>query len=77
LSGPGPGSGKVVAEIEKTDYVGVTGRIRFDKTPSGALRTDPQETSLCLAYQWQKGKMVPIYPPSIAEGKVLLPPWMK
>ena len=68
---------KVVAEIEKTDYVGVTGRIRFDKTHQVPYGTDPQETSLCLAYQWQKGMMVPIYPPGIAEGKVLLPPWMK
>jgi branched-chain amino acid transport system substrate-binding protein len=68
---------EVVSEIEKTDYVGVTGRVRFDETHQVIYGTDPKEASLCLAYQWQDGKMVPIYPPTIAEGKVLLPPWMK
>jgi branched-chain amino acid transport system substrate-binding protein len=67
----------VVSEIEKTDYIGVTGRIRFDDTHQVIYGTDPEEASLCLAYQWQKGEMVPIYPPTIAEGKVLLPLWMK
>jgi branched-chain amino acid transport system substrate-binding protein len=68
---------KVVAEIEKTDYRGVTGRVRFDKNHQAIYGDNPEETAVCLSYQWQKGRMVPIYPPSIAEGKVLLPPWMK
>ena len=68
---------KVVAEIEKTDYRGVTGRVRFDKNHQAIFGDNPEETAVCLSYQWQKGKMVPIYPPSVAEGKVLLPPWMK
>jgi branched-chain amino acid transport system substrate-binding protein len=68
---------KVDAEIEKTDYRGVTGRVRFDKNHQAIYGDNPEETAVCLSYQWQKGKMVPIYPLSIAEGKVLLPPWMK
>jgi branched-chain amino acid transport system substrate-binding protein len=68
---------KVVAEIEKTDYRGVTGRVRFDKNHQAIYGDNPEETAVCLSYQWQKGRMVPIYPPSVAEGKVLLPPWMK
>jgi branched-chain amino acid transport system substrate-binding protein len=70
-------SDKIVAELEKTDYKGVTGRIRFDKTHQAIFGDNPEETAVCFSYQWQKGKMVPIYPPSVAEGKVLLPPWMK
>jgi branched-chain amino acid transport system substrate-binding protein len=68
---------KLVAELEKTDYDGVIGRVRFDETHQAVYGTDPEKEALCLAYQWQDGKQVPIYPPSIAEGKVLLPPWMK
>jgi branched-chain amino acid transport system substrate-binding protein len=68
---------KIIAELEKTDYKGVTGRIRFDKTHQAIFGDNPEETAVCFSYQWQKGKMVPIYPLSIAEGKVLLPPWMK
>lgn len=68
---------KLITELEKTDYRGVTGRIRFDKTHQAIFGNDPAETAVCLSYQWQKGKMVPIYPPSVAEGKIILPPWMK
>lgn len=68
---------KIVAELQKTDYMGVSGRIRFDKTHQCIFGTNPQETAVCLSYQWQDGKCVPIYPPAVAEGGVLLPPWMK
>ncbi|HOD34309.1 MAG TPA: ABC transporter substrate-binding protein [Syntrophales bacterium] len=68
---------KLVKEIEKTDYAGVIGRIRFDKNHQVVYGDDPKETAVCLAYQWLNGKMVPIYPPAVAEGKVVLPPWMK
>lgn len=68
---------KIVAELEKTDYKGVSGRIRFDKTHQCIFGVDPNETAVCFSYQWQKGKCVPIHPASVAEGKVLLPPWMK
>jgi hypothetical protein len=28
-------------------------------------------------FQWVEGKRVPVYPTSIAAGKIQLPPWMK
>lgn len=68
---------QLVTELEKTDYAGVIGRVRFDQTHQVVYGTDPEKEALCLAYQWQDGKQVPIYPPLIAEGKVLLPAWMK
>ncbi|MBN2570328.1 MAG: ABC transporter substrate-binding protein [Deltaproteobacteria bacterium] len=68
---------KIVAEIEKTDYEGVIGKVRFNKNHQVIYGDDPKETAVCLSYQWQDGKMVPIYPPSIAEGEVKLPNWMK
>jgi hypothetical protein len=37
---------------------------------------------VCVVFQWQKDKdgslkRVPVYPEFLAEGKILLPPWMK
>jgi branched-chain amino acid transport system substrate-binding protein len=68
---------KLIKEIEKTDYMGVIGRVKFDKNHQVVYGDDPEKTAVCLAYQWLDGKMVPIYPPAVAEGKVILPPWMK
>jgi branched-chain amino acid transport system substrate-binding protein len=68
---------KIVSELEKTDYRGASGRLRFDENHQVIYGSNPDETGVCLSFQWQAGKMVPIYPPTVAEGKVLLPPWMK
>lgn len=74
---------KIVAELEKTDYKGVSGRMKFDKNHTIVFgHKDPNETGLSVVFQWQKGpdgklKRVPIYPPAVAEGKIKLPPWMK
>jgi branched-chain amino acid transport system substrate-binding protein len=68
---------KLIKEIEKTDYMGVIGKVKFDKNHQVIYGDDPNKTAVCLAYQWLNGKMIPIYPPAIAEGKVVLPPWMK
>jgi branched-chain amino acid transport system substrate-binding protein len=57
--------------------MGVIGRVKFDKNHQVVYGDDPEKTAVCLAYQWLDGKMVPIYPPAVAEGKVILPPWMK
>ena len=67
---------KISTELEKTDFRGVSGRIRFSDNHQAIFGTDPNETAICLAYQWQDSEMIPIYPPSVAKGKVLLPPWM-
>ncbi len=68
---------RLVKEIEKTDYSGAIGRVKFDQNHQVIYGDNPKKTAVCLAYQWLNGKMVPIYPPAVAEGKVVLPPWMK
>ena len=69
---------KVVAELEKTDLMGVYGRLRFDpKTHQVIPATDPKEGAVGSILQWQAGKRVVVYPKSIAMGEIKLPPWMK
>lgn len=73
---------KLVAELERTDYAGVSGRLRFNEDHIVVFgKEDPNKTGVCVVFQWQKGKdgklvRVPIYPSFLAEGKVLLPPSM-
>jgi len=69
---------KVADAILKTDIVGVYGRIRFDpKTHQVIPSVDPNEGAVGTIFQWQAGKRVVVFPPKIAVGKILLPPWMK
>ena len=71
------GSDKVVAELEKTDVMGVYGRLRFDpKSHQVIPATDPKEGAVGSILQWQDGKRVVVYPKSIAKGTIQLPPWM-
>jgi branched-chain amino acid transport system substrate-binding protein len=64
--------------LEKTDYKGVMGRIRFDKNHMIIFGDDPNEMGLCaVVYQWQKGVRVPVMPKAFAEGTIQLPPWAK
>ncbi len=69
---------KVVAALEKTDVMGVYGRIRF--TPKGHQiipSFDPKEGAVGSIFQSQDGKRVVVFPKSIAKGEIELPPWMK
>lgn len=68
---------KLVAALEQTDYKGVGGRLRFNKDHIVVFDSNPEETGVCVVFQWQKGKRVPIYPAFLAEANVALPPWMK
>jgi branched-chain amino acid transport system substrate-binding protein len=71
-------SDKVVAELEKTDVMGVYGRLRFDpKSHQVIPSTDPKEGAVGSILQWQDGKRIVVYPKSIATGEIQLPPWMK
>jgi branched-chain amino acid transport system substrate-binding protein len=71
-------SDKVVAELEKTDVMGVYGRLRFDpKSHQVIPSNDPKEGAVGSILQWQAGKRVVVYPKSIAKGEIQLPPWMK
>ncbi len=68
----------IVAEIEKTDRKGVMGRIRFDEGHQVIYGTDPAETAVGAFFQWTAdGKRKIVYPPSLAEGKITLPSWVK
>jgi branched-chain amino acid transport system substrate-binding protein len=71
-------SDKVVAELEKTDVMGVYGRLRFDpKSHQVIPAKDPKEGAVGSILQWQDKKRVVVYPKSIATGTIKLPPWMK
>jgi branched-chain amino acid transport system substrate-binding protein len=69
---------KVVAELEKTDVMGVYGRLRFNpKNHQVIPAADPKEGAVGSILQWQNGKRIVVYPKSIAKGEIQLPPWMK
>jgi branched-chain amino acid transport system substrate-binding protein len=74
---------KITEALEKTDYPGVSGRIKFNQDHIMVFgEKSADETGVCVVFQWQKDKdgnlkRVPVYPEFLAEGKILLPPWMK
>ncbi|MBP1749268.1 MAG: amino acid/amide transporter substrate-binding protein, family [Deltaproteobacteria bacterium] len=69
---------KVITALEGQDLMGVYGRMKFDpKTHQIIPSLDPKVGAVTGIIQWQKGKRVQIFPPATAEGKVMLPPWMK
>jgi branched-chain amino acid transport system substrate-binding protein len=71
-------SDNVVTALEKTDIMGVYGRLRFDpKSHQVIPAIDPKEGAVGSILQWQDGKRVVVYPKSIATGEILLPPWMQ
>jgi branched-chain amino acid transport system substrate-binding protein len=70
-------SDKVVTALEKTDIMGVYGRIRFDpKSHQVIPALDPKEGAVGSILQWQAGKRIVVFPKSIATGEIKLPPWM-
>jgi len=71
-------SDAVVAALEKTDLMGVYGRIKFNpKNHQVIPSVDPNQGAVGTIFQWQNGKRVVVFPPKIAVGEVKLPPWMK
>jgi branched-chain amino acid transport system substrate-binding protein len=71
-------SDAVVNALEKTDMIGVYGRIRFDpKSHQVIPSNDPKKGAVGTIFQWQAGKRVVVFPKSIAMGEIELPPWMK
>ena len=68
----------LVSALEKTDMMGVVGRIRFSKDHQVVYGVDPKETALGCGFQWKKpGTRVVVFPEVVAEGKIELPPYMK
>jgi len=71
-------SDAVVAALEKTDTMGVYGRIKFDPKSHQVIPSlDPTKGAVGSIFQWQAGKRVVVFPKSIAMGEIKLPPWMK
>jgi branched-chain amino acid transport system substrate-binding protein len=70
---------KLVDALEKTDYVGTIGRVRFkgrDTPNPHALEIGPGLiTGLML--QWQDGKQVNLWPAEVANGKLRFPKFIK
>ena len=72
-------SDKLVAALEKTDYVGTIGRIQFkgkgDPHVHGLKTGKGLITGLFL--QWQDGKQVNLWPKDLAKGKLKFPSFIK
>jgi branched-chain amino acid transport system substrate-binding protein len=72
-------SDKLVAALEKTDYVGTIGRVQFkgkDSPNPHALKIGPATIS-GLMLQWQDGKQVNLWPANVANGKLKFPAFIK
>jgi branched-chain amino acid transport system substrate-binding protein len=68
----------IVAELKKTDRNGVMGRIRYDEGNQVVYGTDPSENAIGLVFQWtDDGKRKIVFPASVAEAKIQLPPGLK
>ena len=68
----------IVVELEKTDRLGIMGRIRYDRIHQNIYGVSPDETSLSAVVQWtEEGKQVIVFPPVLAESKIRLPTGLK
>lgn len=66
--------GAVIKELEKTDHVGIAGKLVFDEMHD--VKTGPGMQNL-LFVQWQKnGERVVVWPKEAATGPMIPPPWM-
>jgi branched-chain amino acid transport system substrate-binding protein len=70
----GTDTDKVIKELEKTDYVGVRGRVQFDDAHE--VKDGPGFVNE-LFVQWQNnGDRVVVWPKELATGKMINPPWL-
>jgi len=68
----------IVAELEKTDRMGVMGRIKYDQGHQVVYGNDPKENAVAAVFQWtEDGQRKIVFPASIAEAKIQLPPGLK
>jgi branched-chain amino acid transport system substrate-binding protein len=70
---------KIVAAMEKTDYVGTIGRIQFlpkSDTFAHGMRIGPGYIT-GLMVQWQKGEPLTVWPSAEATGKLAFPAFIK
>ncbi|MGE5818787.1 MAG: ABC transporter substrate-binding protein [Deltaproteobacteria bacterium] len=68
-------SDRLVGALEKTDFVGVYGKIAFDPKSHQVIPSyNPKEGAVGTWFQWQDAKRVVIWPSTIAMGKIRIPP---
>jgi len=68
----------LITAMEQTDYMGLNGRVRFNKDNHEQIYSDdPNEGEMPAYSQWIGGKRVCIWPAAVADSKIVLPPWMK
>ena len=68
----------IVAELEKTDRVGVMGRIKFDDGHQVIYDMDPETSAVAAVIQWNDdGSRSIVFPAPIAEGTIKLPAGLK
>ena len=68
----------IVAELKKTDRVGVMGRIKFDEGQQVVYDMDPAAAAVAAVIQWNdNGSRTIVFPASIAEGDIRLPAGLK
>jgi branched-chain amino acid transport system substrate-binding protein len=64
----------LVEELEKTDRVGVMGRIKFDEGHQAIYDMDPESSAVGAVFQWNSdGTRSIVFPPSLADRKIKLP----
>jgi len=69
---------KMVAALEKTDWIGTVGRVQFyDRSEpfTHAIKYGKDLSGLIL--QWQNGKQVTVWPKNLAAGKISFPDFIK
>jgi len=68
----------VAAALEATDRSGVMGRLMFHRGHQAIFGENPQKEVLACVAQWQApGKRVIVYPRTVADGQITLPPFIK
>ena len=69
---------KVVAEMKKTNRMGVIGKIVFDESNQVLYGKNPFQAAVAALFQWQEdGTRALVYPESVADAKIEMPAWAK
>jgi branched-chain amino acid transport system substrate-binding protein len=68
----------IVVQLERSDRMGVLGRVKYGPGHQVVYGIDPKETAVGAVIQWtEDGKRKIVFPDSLATGKIHLPPGMK
>ncbi|MCB2185537.1 MAG: ABC transporter substrate-binding protein [Deltaproteobacteria bacterium] len=69
---------KMADALATIQTAGTMGYITFNQGHQVVYGKDPSKEALGAVFQWSEdGKRTIVYPPSLAEGKIQLPSWMK